>query len=124
MVSGMSGAAAYTFQTTGMMFSYTFDIQDPFKCDVLNFSLFPIVVNIYTFVMLSVDKFIAIKFALRYEAIVTHRRAYQVIAVSWIAPLLLSFTKLIYELIFGSEHNKSSRFGSYSIKQHWAALSP
>ena len=72
--------------------------------------------------MLSVDKFIAIKFALRYKAIVTHRRVYQVIAACWITAFLFRFTRLIYELIFDAEYSRSSQLGSCSIDQYWVNL--
>ena len=122
MVSDILGVVAYTFQTTGMMFSYIIGIQDPFRCDVLNFSLFPLFVAVCTFVMLSVDKFIAIKFALRYKAIVTHRRAYQAIAAGWITAFLFRFTRLIYELIIDAEYSRTSQLGSCSIDQYWVSL--
>ena len=61
MVPDIIGIAAYTFYTTGMTLSYIIGIQDPFRCDVFNFFLFSLVMTLYTFVMLSVDKFIAIK---------------------------------------------------------------
>ena len=64
----------HAFHNTGMMLSYIIGIQDPFRCDVLHFFLFPIIVAMYTFIMIPVDKFIGIKCALRYKAIVTHRR--------------------------------------------------
>ena len=89
-------------------------IQNPFRC---HFSLFPITVIMYTFVMLSVEKFIGIKYALRYKAIVTHRRVAQVIATGWIAILLFNFIGLIFELIIGAEYDKSSRFGVCFAKQ-------
>ena len=117
MVSDMVIIVAYTFQTTGMMFSHIIGIQDPFRCEVLLFFQFPIIIMIYTFVMLSLDKFIAIKFALRYNTIVTHRRAYLVIAIGWIIALLCRFTRLIYELTAGIEYDKSPQFGSCSVKQ-------
>ena len=117
MVADIVTAIVYTFQTTGMTVSYIIGIQDPFRCDVLYFTLFPIIVIMYTFVMLSVEKFIAIKYALRYKAIVTHRRVYQAIATSWIGALLFRFTRLVYELIAGTEYDKSSQFGSCSIEQ-------
>ena len=122
MVADIVTAIAYTFQTTGMMISYIIGIQDPFRCDVLYFTLFPIIVIMYTFVMLSVEKFIAIKYALRYKAIVTHRRVYQAIATSWIVALLFRFMRLVYELIVGSEYDKLSQFGSCSIKQRSALI--
>ena len=122
MVADIVTAIAYTFQTTGMMISYIIGTQDPFRCDVLYFTLFPIIVIMYTFVMLSVEKFIAIKYALRYKAIVTHRRVYQAIATSWIVALLFRFTRLVYELIVGSEYDKLSQFGFCSIKQRSALI--
>ena len=117
MVSDIVGVVIYTLQTTGMMFSQIIGIQDPFRCDVLYFSLFPLIVTMYTFVMLSVDKFIAIKFALRYKAIVTHRRAYQAIAAGWIFGVLFRLARLIYEITSGTVYNKSSQFGSCIIEQ-------
>ena len=49
MVAGIATLTAYTFQTTGMMFSYIVGIQDPFRCGVLYFYLFPVIVIMYTF---------------------------------------------------------------------------
>ena len=74
MVADIFGALLYAFHNTGMMVSYIIGVQDPFRCDVLHFFLFPIIVAMYTFIMISVDKFIGIKCALRYKSIVTHRR--------------------------------------------------
>ena len=67
--------------------------------------------------MLSVDKFIAIKFPLRYNIIVTHRRAYLVIAIGWIIALLFRIMRLIYEVAASTEYDKSSQFGSYLVEQ-------
>ena len=80
-------------------------------CDVFFFSFFPVIVMMYTFVMLSVEKFIAIKYALRHKAIVTHRRVYRAIAVGWITAVLFKLITLIYELIVGVEYDKLSRYG-------------
>ena len=117
MVADIVGVVIYAFQNVGMTVSCIIGIQDPFRCDVLHFSLFPILIALYTFVMLSVEKFIAIKFALRYKAIVTHRRVFQVIAAGWIIVPLMGFTDFTYNLIVGTEHDKSSRFGSCFLKQ-------
>ena len=102
-----------------MTVSYIIGIWDPFRirCDVFYFFFFHISIILYTFVILSVEKFIAIKFALGYKAIVTHRRVYQVIATSWIIAPLIGFTELAYNLIVGTEYEKSSRFGFYFPKQ-------
>ena len=111
MVADIDGVVVYAFHNIGATVSYIIGIQDPFRCDVVHFSLFPVIVIMYTFVMLSVEKFIAIKYALRYKAIVTHRRVYRVIAAGWITALLFKFAGLMYEVIVGIEYTKSSRFG-------------
>ena len=111
MVADIIAIIAYAFQNIGMTVSYIIGIQDPFRCDVLKFFFFPVMVMMYTFVMLSVEKFIAIKYALRHRAIVTHRRVYRAIAAGWITAVLLRLMKLIYELIVGMEHHKLARYG-------------
>ena len=122
MVSNIVGVVAYTFQTTGMMLSYIVGKQDPFRCDVFNFFLFPGILSTCTLVMLSVEKFIAIKYALRYKAIVTPHRVCQVIAGGWVTAVLFRFTRLVYELIVGVEYDKYSQFGTCSIEQSYALL--
>ena len=123
MVSDILGVAILTLVSTVMMVSYIIGMQEPFKCDVLSFLQFPLFIIMYTFVMISADKFIAIKYALRYKAIVTHRRVCQVIGAGWIIALLIRFTRLVYELIVGVEYDKSSQFGYCSAKQGLHLLS-
>ena len=117
MMADIVGVVLYAFQNAGMTVSYIIGIQDPFRCDVLHLLLFPVYISLYTFVMLSVEKFIAIKFALRYKAIVTHHRVYQGIATGWIIAPLLEFIDFTYDLIVGSEYDKYSRFGFCFPKQ-------
>ena len=107
----------YAFHNIGMTVSYIIGIQDPFRCDGGRFSFFPIFVIMYTFIMLSVEKFIGIKYALRHKAIVIHRRAYQAIAAGWITALLHKFTGLIYDLTAGTEYDKLSQFDLCLHKQ-------
>ena len=83
MMSDIVTVVVFGFQNIGMTISYIIGIQDLFRCDVFHFSIFPVIVSMYTFVMLSVEKFIGIKYALRYKAIVTHRRVSQVIYCRW-----------------------------------------
>ena len=89
-----------------MTVSYIIGKNDPFRCDVLHLLLFPVYISLYTFVMLSVEKFIAIKFALRYKTLVTHCRVYQVIAAGWIIVPLFRLTGFIYDLIVDAEYDK------------------
>ena len=49
MLSDMVGVIAYTFQTTGMMLSHLIGTQDPFRCDVFNFFLFPLISSMYIY---------------------------------------------------------------------------
>ena len=113
MVADIVGILIYAFQNVCMTVSYIIDMQDPFRCDVFHFSMFPVFITFYTFVMLSVEKFVVIKYALRYKAIVTHRRVYQAIAAGWIIAPLFKFTKFTYGLIAGNEYDKSSQFGIF-----------
>ena len=96
-VIGMT-ATVTVFQTMGMTFTYINGVRGTFRCDILHNTQFSLMVNAYTFVMLSVDKFIGIKFALRYNSIVTCYRAYLVIAIGWIIAVLFRTMRLTYEL--------------------------
>ena len=116
MVADIVHVTVYAAHNIGMTVSYVIGIQDPFRCDVLQFLIFPFVVIMYTFIMLSVEKFIAIKYALRHKAIVTHRRVYRAIAIGWITAVLYKFIGLIYELTVGVEYDKLSRYGWCSQK--------
>ena len=109
MVADIINVVLYAFQNIGMTVFYIIGIQDPFRCDV--FFFFPVMVMMYTFIMLSVEKFIAIKYALRHKAIVTHRRVYRAIAIGWITAVLFKLIALIYELIVGVEYDKLTRYG-------------
>ena len=116
MVADVIHIVVYATHNIGMTVSYVIGIQDPFRCDVFQFLIFPVMVIMYTFVMLSVEKFIAIKYALRYRAIVTHRRVYRAIAIGWINAVLFKLTGFIYELTVGMEYDKLSRYGWCSQK--------
>ena len=119
LVSDIVGVTVYTFQATGMMISHIIGIQDPFRCDVYNFLMFPSILSMYALAMLSVEKFIGIKYALRYKAIVTHHRVCRAIAGVWIVVVFFRFIKLVYELIVGVEYDKFPWFGTCSIEQRY-----
>ena len=119
MVADIVGVVIYAFQNIGMTLLYIIGIQDPFRCDVFRFFNFHVIVIMYTLVMLSVEKFIGIKYiyALRYKAINTHHRIYRVIAAGWIIGPLFKLTALVYDLIVGAEYDKPSRFSFCFAKQ-------
>ena len=50
MVANMVGIVIYAVQSIGMTVSYIIGIQDPFRCDVLYFTLFPVIVIMYTLI--------------------------------------------------------------------------
>ena len=117
MVADIVGILIYAFQNVGMTVSYIIDMQDPFRCYTFHLFQFPLFITFYTIVTLSVEKFIAIKYALRYKAIVTHCRVYQAIAAGWITAPLFEFTEFTYDLVAGKEYDKSRRFGVCYPKQ-------
>ena len=55
MVADIVGVVVYAFHNIGATVSYIIGIRDPFRCDVFHFSVFPVIVSMYTFVMLSVE---------------------------------------------------------------------
>ena len=111
MVADIVGVVVIGLHNIGIAISYIIGIKDIFRCDVYHFFLFPNIITMYTFIMISVEKFIGIKYALRYKAIVTHNRVCRAIAGRWISILLFKFTGLLYEVIVGTEYDKLSRFG-------------
>ena len=111
MVADIVGVVVIGLHNIGITISYIIGIKDIFRCDVYHFFLFPNIIVMYTFIMISVEKFIGIKYALRYKAILTHNRVCQVIAGGWISIFLFKFIGLLYEAIVGTEYDKLSRFG-------------
>ena len=111
MVADIIAVVVHAFQNIGMTVLHVNGAHDQFRYDLLMFFFFPVIIIMYTFVMLSVEKFIAIKYALRYKAIVTHARVYRAIAIGWITAVLFKLTGLIYELIVGVEYDALSRYG-------------
>ena len=51
IVADMVGMAATTFQTTGTIFAYITGVLDPFRCDMLHFFQFPLIVMTYTLIL-------------------------------------------------------------------------
>ena len=117
MVADIIFIVVFAFQNIGMTVSYIIGVQDPFRCDIFHFFLFPVFIMMYTFFMLSVEKFIAIKYALRHRAIVTHARVYRAIATGWITAVLFKLTGSIYDLIVGVGYDKLPRYGSCLKKE-------
>ncbi|XP_065892318.1 melatonin receptor type 1C-like [Dysidea avara] len=63
-------------------------------CGLLNFVYHPVIAYHTTFIMISVDKVIAIGFPLRYKHIMTCRVVVGMICVSWLLAVIVSFHTL------------------------------
>ena len=119
MVADVVAIVVIAFQNIGMAVSYIVGIQDPFRCDVFQFSLFPVMVIMFTFYHALHGKVHSYQICPQVQGhyIVTHCRVYQVIAAGWIIALLFLLTKLIHELIVGTEYDKMSCFDLCFHKQ-------
>ena len=81
---------------------------DYISCNVLDFLLFPSLEIYFTFLMISVDKMIAIKFPFKHRKIVTSRVVAGTIAVSW----MLSAALFVPRLNVIDVDNKVQKYGT------------
>ena len=75
-------------------------------------------INAFAFLMLGIDKFIAIAFPLRYVSIVTDQLAYIMIFVSWGISVITSVIKFFID----EKYKKSSRYGECVPTQEFFAI--
>ena len=107
MVSGIVSAVNATIQSSIMIISYIAGMDDPIRCDVLFATLSTFHVNGFAFLMLGIDKFIALVFPLRYNSIVTNGIVYIMIFVSWGISVITS----VVRFFVNKKYKKSSRYG-------------
>jgi len=81
---------------------------DYISCNVLDFLLFPSLEMYFTFLMISVDKMIAIKFPFNHRKIVTSRVVAGTIAISWMLSAALFVPRLH---VIGAD-NKVQKYGT------------
>ena len=81
-------------------------------CHVSYFFHFPIAVIIFTYVMISVDKVIAITFPLRYHQIMRPPVVSSIITIKWVLAIAL-FT---HHLFNPNSFNKVAKFGTCGLK--------
>ena len=67
MVLNMLG----TLMTGAMMISYQLGVESPFSCYILQFQILPFYVNIWSFVILTADKVVAVTSPFKHKTIVT-----------------------------------------------------
>lgn len=107
MVSGIVSAVNATLQSGIMIISYLAGVDDPIRCDILFVTLSTFHVNAFAFLILSVDKFVSIKFPLRYSSIVTDRMAYVMIFLSWAVSIVICTIRYF----IGETYRKLSQYG-------------
>jgi len=107
MVSGILSAVNATVQSSIMIVSYIAGMNDPIRCDILFITLFTFQVNAFAFLLLSIDKFVAITTPLRYNSIITNWTACIMIIVSWTLSIIISLVRMIMK----ETYRKSSQYG-------------
>ena len=75
--------------TGTMIIGYFTGIGDFISCNVFRFLLFPVIIINLTFLMISVDKVIAITFPLRYHEIMRPRVVFGIITTKWVLAIVL-----------------------------------
>ncbi|XP_065886668.1 trace amine-associated receptor 8c-like [Dysidea avara] len=78
-----------TIQTSAMMIGFATGVGDFIPCHVFKFLLFPVVVLNATYLIISVDKVVAITFPFKHRRMMTPRAIAGIIAVTWLLPMLL-----------------------------------
>ena len=83
-------AALMGLLLTGLMIiGYSTGMGDFIGCNVFKFFLFPVIVINLTFMMISVDKSIAITFPLKYRQIMRPRVVFGIITTKWVLAIVL-----------------------------------
>ena len=93
--------------TGTMIIGYLTDMGDFISCNVLKFLLFPVIIINATFLMISVDKVIAVTFPLRYHKIMRPRVVFGIITTKWVLAIVL-FT---HNLFNPEGFTKVAKFG-------------
>ena len=91
-----------------MVIGYFTGMGDFISCNVFKFLLFPVVIINFTFVMISVDKVIAVTFPLRYHQIMRPRVVFSIITIKWVLAIVL-FT---HNLFNTEGFTKVAKFGT------------
>ena len=94
--------------TGTMIIGYFTGMGDFIGCNVFKFLLFPVVIINFTFVMISVDKVIAVTFPLRYHQIMRPRVVFGIITTKWVLAIAL-FT---HNLFNPEGFTKVAKFGT------------
>ena len=91
-----------------MIIGYFTGMGDFIGCNVFIFLLFPVIIINVTFLMISVDKVVAITFPLRYRQIMKPRVVFGIITTKW----LLAIVLFIHNLFNPQGFTKVAKFGA------------
>ena len=91
-----------------MIIGYFSGMGDFIGCNVFRFLLFPAIIADFTFVMISVDKVIAVTFPLRYHQIMRPRVVFGIITTKWVLAIVL----FIHNLFNPEGFTKVAMFGT------------
>ena len=94
--------------TGTMMIGHFTGMGDFIGCNVFKFLLFPVIIVNYTFLMISVDKVIAVTFPLRYRVIMKPRVVFGIISIKWLLAALL----FAHNLFNPNGFTKVAKFGT------------
>ena len=102
-----------------MMIGYFTGMGDFVSCSVFLFLLFPSNVIFFTFLMISIDKLIAITFPLRYRQIMKPRVVLGIIIAKWILAIVLH---IHYLFSSADSFTKVAEFGNCHLNDRYPVL--
>jgi len=108
MATDVISVVVSTVQTCAMMIGYATGVGDFIPCHVFKFLLFPVVVLNATFLIISVDKVIAILYPFRHKKMMTPHTIAGIIVASWLLPMLL----YVHALFNADGFTKVAQYGT------------
>ena len=111
MITDMILALVNCVMSGIMTVGHIIETGDFITCNVYKFLVHPVLVIHFIFLMISVDKVMAIKFPLKYRKIMTVYVVTIIIAAVWIFSALIS----LHNLFSNGDSNKVEKFGTCKI---------
>jgi len=90
LISDMVSTLLGTLMTSAIMISYQLGMDSPFSCYALQLQILPFYVNIWSFVILAVDKVIAVTFPFKHKRMVTPLVTGTVIGGTWLLAVIVT----------------------------------
>ena len=108
MITSMISGVLTCLQCSLMMIGFVTGLGDFISCSMFKFLLFPANVIYFTYVAISVDKVIAIRFPFKHKKIMTSRAIGSIIVITW----LLGIATSIHVLFVNDGFTKVAQFGT------------